>query len=220
MFTVRKVSCAAAIGVGVILAGAAIAFPLAPQWRVPANLEALPHSSPNINTPAVDGCASLAPNGLAIAFTSNRSGNFDIYLATRQNRTVGFGNPIPLPSPINTSADEACPTLTSDRLYFSSDRDDPAYDLYVSKRMGSGWSAPQRLSPNINTPGMLDESAAPYFFGGHQILIFSSRNVDGSGGKIYQSVDGGPKTLVQGGVNSTGSNDRPSISADAKTIYF
>ena len=31
-----------------------------------------------ISTPAVDGCASISPDGLSIAFTSNRTGNFDI----------------------------------------------------------------------------------------------------------------------------------------------
>jgi hypothetical protein len=33
------------------------------------NLATLPGSSPNINTPAVDGCASLSADKLTIAFT-------------------------------------------------------------------------------------------------------------------------------------------------------
>lgn len=194
------------------------------QWRVPANLESLPGSSPNINTPAVDGCASQTPDGLAIAFTSNRTGNFDIYVATRPNTSVGFGNPVALPAPVNTAGNEACPTLLQDgRLFFSSDRDDPSYDLYLTRRSGTSWTVPVHLGANINTAGRLDESAGVYTVGTHEILVFSSRKADGSDGRIYQSVDGGPKMLVAGGPNAgvgVWSNNRPSITPDGRTIYF
>jgi hypothetical protein len=208
---------------GAVMTGAA-ALPLAGQWKTPANLESLQGSSPNINTPAVDGCASLSPDNLTIAFTSNRTGNFDLYMATRPNAGVGFGNPVPLPAPVNTAADEACPTITADgRLFFSSDRDDPAYDLYVTKRVNGSWVAPIHLGSNINTPGRLDESAAVYKLGAHEVMLFSSRNLDSSDGRIYQSVDGGPKTLVGGGPNfgvGVWTNNRPSITPDGRTIYF
>ena len=73
--------------------GMAAAMPLLynDNWNVPRNLEALPGSSPNLNTPAVDGCASLSADRLTIAFTSNRTGNFDVYVATRPNVSVGLG---------------------------------------------------------------------------------------------------------------------------------
>ncbi len=213
-----------AAGAAVMTAGGAIAFPLVQQWKAPANVESLPGSSPNLNTPAVDGCASLSPDKLTIAFTSNRTGNFDVYVATRPNAGVGFGNPVALPAPINTAADEACPTITGDgRLFFSSDREDPAYDLYVTKRVGGIWTNPVRLGPNVNSPGRLDESVALYKIGRHEIMLFSSRNVNSTDGRIYQSVDGGPKTLVGGGPNAgigVSSNNRPSITPDGRTIYF
>ena len=171
------------------------------DWSAPASLESLPGSSPAINTPAVDGCASLSPDGLTIVFNSNRSGNFDLYSATRPNRSEGFGAPQRLPAPVNTVHNEACPTVaTGRRLYFSSDREDPAYDLYVSQRGPDGWSTPENLGPNINTPGKLDESAAFYEDDeGREIMVFSTRSVNGSQGKIYESVNGGPKSLLAGG---------------------
>ena len=208
-------------GVASLAGSIGASTPLNGGWATAANLESLRGSSPNINTPAVDGCASLSDDKLTIAFTSNRTGNFDIYLATRPNTAVGFGNPVPLPSSVNTAADEACPTLADgNRLFFSSDREDPAYDIYLTRRIGANWTAPVRLGPNINTPGRLDESAAVYRIGMHEFLLFSSRLSDGSDGKIYQSMDGGPKVLVQGGPNSGGSNNRPSITPDGLTIYF
>lgn len=213
----------AAIAAGITsLAGAIPASTLMDGgWSTAANLATLPSSSPYINTPAVDGCASLSADKLTLAFTSNRTGNFDIYVATRPNTAVGFGTPVALPAPINTASDDSCPTLAlGGRMYFSSNRDDPAYDLYMTRHIGNAWTPPVHLGRNVNTPGTEEESAALFMFSGHELLLFSSRNLDGSGGKIYQSIDGGPKILVHGGPNAGGSNNRPSISPDALTIYF
>jgi Tol biopolymer transport system component len=194
------------------------------DWRAPANLESLPGSSPALNTPAVDGCASHSPDGLTIVFNSNRTGgDFDLYMATRSSTSEGFGTPVRLPAPVNTSANEACATIANGhRLYFSSDRDDPAYDIYVSRLGKDGWSEPENLGDNINTPGWLDESAAFYDDeDGRQVMLFSSRQNEGAGdGNIYQSIDGGPKSLVAGGANSSASDNRPSVNRDGLTIFF
>jgi Tol biopolymer transport system component len=187
------------------------------------NIESLPGSSSALNTPTIDGCASFSPDGLTLVFNSFVGGNFDIYMATRSSTSEGFGDPVRLPSPINTSAQDSCPTMAGGhRLYFSSNREDPAYDIYVSKLGPDGWSAPENLGPNINTPGWLDESPAFFDDGnGHEVMVFSSRQNGGQGdGNVYQSIDGGPKTLVAGGVNSSASDNRPSVSRDGLTIYF
>lgn len=232
MLRIRKARMAMLAGGAIAtITGAAAALPmlgdpdlLLGHWRAPANLATLPGASAAISTPAVDGCASLSPDKLTIAFTSNRTGNFDLYMATRRNTAVGFGTPVALPASINTAADEACPTIVGDgRLYFSSNRDDPAYDIYVTRRVAGGWTTPVHLGANINTPGRLDETAALYRVGIHEVMLFSSRNLDGSDGRIYQSIDGGPKSLVQGGPNAgigVWSNNRPSITPDGRTIYF
>jgi Tol biopolymer transport system component len=192
------------------------------DWSTPVNLESLPGSSAAVNTPAVDGCASHSQDGLSIVFNSNRGGNQDLYIATRSSTSAGFGTPERLPAPVNTSANEACPTIANGhRLYFSSDRDDPAYDMYVSKLGQNGWSEPENLGSNVNTAGWLDEAAAFYEDGGDQVMLFSSRQAGGSGdGNIYQSVNGGPKSLVAGGANSSASDNRPSVTRDGLTIFF
>lgn len=193
------------------------------DWNSPVNVESLPGSSTNINTPSIDGCSSTSPDGLTLLYNSFSNGNFDIFIATRSSTSEGFGEPVRLPAPINTSANDSCPTLTQGhRLYFSSNRDDPSYDIYVSKLGPKGWSQPQNLGPNINTPGWLDES--PTFFEddeGREVMIFSSRQNGGAGdGNIYQSINGGPKTLVAGGPNSSASDNRPSVTRDGLTIFF
>ena len=191
------------------------------DWSAPANLESLQGSSSAVNTPAVDGCYSHSPDGLTIMFNSNRTGNQDIYLATRLKTSEGFGSPTPLPAPVNSSSNEACPTIANGhRLYFSSDREDPAYDIYGTRLGQDGWSEPENLGPNINRPGWLDEAATFYEDGGDQIMLFSSRLPNGTAGKIYQSVNGGPASLVGGGPNSSASDNRPSVTRDGLNIFF
>jgi WD40-like Beta Propeller Repeat len=193
------------------------------DWSAPVNLESLPGSSSALNTPAVDGCASHSPDGLTIVFNSNRGGNFDLYMATRSSTSEGFGPPLRLPEPVNSPASDACATIaTGNRLYFTSTRDDPGSDIYVTKLGPKGWSVPQNLGPNINTPNALDEAAAFYQDeDGNEVMLFSSREDSGAGdGNIYQSVNRGPKTLVAGGPNSSASDNRPSVTRDGLTIFF
>jgi hypothetical protein len=193
------------------------------SWATPVNLESLPGSSSALNTPSIDGCASFSPDGLTIVYNSFQGTNFDIFTATRSSIDEGFGDPVRLPAPVNSSAQDACPTFAGGRrLYFSSNREDPALDIYVSKLGPNGWSEPENLGPNINTPGALDES--PTFYeddAGNSVMLFSSRANGGAGdGNIYQSINGGPKSLVAGGVNSSASDNRPSVTRDGLTIYF
>ena len=211
-----------AAGMAAIVSATSVAAKNWDDWASPVNLESLPGSSSAVNSPAVDGCASHSQDGLSIVFNSNRGGNQDLYIAARSSTSEGFGIPERLPEPVNTSANEACPTVANGhRLYFSSDREDPAYDMYVSRRGPNGWSEPENLGPNINTAGWLDEAAAFYEDGGDQVMLFSSRQAGGSGdGNIYQSVNGGPKSLLFGGPNSSASDNRPSVTRDGLTIFF
>ena len=193
------------------------------EWSTPVSLESLPGSSASVNSAAVDGCASHSADGLTLVFNSNRAGNQDLYIASRESKSEGFGTPTLLPAPINGASNDSCPTFgPGNRLYFSSDRADPSYDMYVSKRGPNGWSEPENLGPNINTTGALDESAAFYEDAdGNSVMLFSSRANGGAGdGNIYQSVNGGPKSLVAGGANSSTSDNRPSVTRDGLTIYF
>lgn len=219
--SIRRRLAATALASGLLaLAGTAIAMPPFGPWSAPHNLANLPGTGPGISTPAVDGCASLSPDGLTLAFTSNRTGDFDVYLATRPNTSVGFGSPTRLPGPVNTASNDSCPTLVhGNRMYFSSDRDDPAYDLYVARRTSAGWSV-SNLGPNINVRGLEEESAALYEDHGHEVLLFSRRRLDGTDGKIYESVDGAPATMIGGGPHSSASDNRPSITHDGLTIFF
>src|SRR5690349_14015032 len=144
------------------LAAAAIAVPTFGGWSAPANVESIAGTSDAVNTAAVDGCASISPDGTQIAFTSNRTGNFDVYIS-KELPSGGFGPPERLPAPINGSAIDSCPTLLEGhRMIFTSTRDDALGDLYETPLGPNGWSAPRRVGPNINQPGTQGETAATY----------------------------------------------------------
>ena len=211
----------------VLTAAAALAMPAFADWSSRVDIESLPGSSSEVNSPSIDGCASISPDGLTLAFNSFRSANQEIWFATRANTSEGFGDPVKLPAPVNTTAQEFCPVITrGGKLYFSSSRGGEPGDIYVSKLGPHGWSDPQRLGPNINTAGAVEE--APTFYEdeeGRQVMLFSRRSAaafTGAGGKIYQSVDGAPATLVAGGPNgaSSGGDNRPSVTHDGKTIFW
>ena len=212
---------AIALGATVLLAGAAAAMPAFGDWTAPINVETLAGSSQNLNTALVDGCASLSPDGLTLGFVSNRTGDFDIYLAERASPAEGFGDPVRLPAPVNGPGIDSCPTLLhGKRMIFTSFRDDPAGDLYATRSGPKGWAAPVRFGPNVNQPGIQDEVATVYEDDdGREIMIWSRRNA-GQPGDIFQSIDGGPATLVQGGVNSSAADNRPSVTHDGKAIFW
>lgn len=217
----RKISSGLIVaGIG-LAAGAAVAMPSFGNWGAPQNIEAMQGSSTDINVPAVDGCSSLSPDGLTLAFNSNRTGNFEIYFARRKSPSDGFGPPERLPAPVNGPTTDSCPTLLQGKqMIFTSFRDDSAGDLYLTRLGPKGWSTPQRFGPNINQPGIQDEVASVYVDDqGRQVMVWSRRN-GANPGDIFQSVDGGPATLVSGGVNSSAGDNRPSITHDGKTIFW
>lgn len=212
-------------GATVALAVTAVAIPPMGNWGSPATIESLEGSSTELNTPSVDGCASLSRDGLTTFFLSFRTGNADIFMARRSSTAEGFGNPVRLPSPVNTGSNEICPTIAQgNHLYFTRFGEDPAGDLYVSKFAGKVWTTPTRLGSNINVQGMTEE--APTFYEddeGRQVMIFSRRPPGppiGTGGNLYQSVDGGPATFVQGGPNSSDADNRASVTHDGLTIFW
>lgn len=223
MYLNRRGRFVPSLAAATLLAGsAALAMPSFGGWAGPSSLETLPGSASTVNTTSVDGCASHSQDGLKIAFNSNRGGTQDIYVASRASKWQGFGTPERLPSPVNSAtADEFCPTIgRGNRLYFSSTRSGDIGDLYVAKIGPKGWSNPVLLGGGVNTPSMEESTAFYEDDQGREVMLFSRRLADGSGGKIYQSIAGAPPTLVAGGPHSSASDNRPSVTHDGRTIFF
>jgi Tol biopolymer transport system component len=87
-----------------------------------------------LNSPSPDESPSVSGDQLSLVFTSSRSGNYDIWLATRPSPTSAFGAPSPVDA-LNGTSDDMNITLSSDGLevIFSSDRQGTVF-LYRATR--------------------------------------------------------------------------------------
>jgi hypothetical protein len=79
-----------------------------------------------VNSASDDFDPYLSPNGLALAFSSNRRGTFDIFLARRTSTDVPFEAPVPLELN-STDYQESAPNFSPDLAYL----------MYSSNRLGT-----------------------------------------------------------------------------------
>ena len=156
-------------------------------WSEPKNL------GHNINSDYWDSAPSIAPDGQALYFCSNRPGGYggiDIYVAYRNEK--GFWNEAVNMGPsINTAGDEQSPFIHADNrsLYFSSNGW-PGFggaDLYVSrKKLDGTWSTPNNLGYPINT--FENEGSIAVAGNGMDAYISSDRSDSKGGLDIYKVV--------------------------------
>jgi len=140
-----------------------------------------------LNTKGNEGVPNLSPDGKLLFFAAcerpDGKGSCDIYYARWRNDK--WTKPINLGFPINTGAWESQPSFSSDgrTLYFIRGRITGdgirEQDIYVSVISNEGkWSDPQKLPPNINTPG---EEEFVYIHPDDQTIYFSSDGHTGMG---------------------------------------
>jgi len=88
------------------------------QWGIPINIGSI------VNTGYEEIECHLSCDGLAVFFSSNRSGfgGYDLWMTTRKSPSDPWGVPVNLGATINTSGSEYAPALSPDMrtLYFSS----------------------------------------------------------------------------------------------------
>ena len=198
------------------------------EWSTPTSLELLPGSSADVNTGSLDGCPIQSPDGLSLYMASNRAGglgNIDIWVAQRPSTAVGFGTPVNLGAPINSSADDFCPTPVRGKgLFFVSSRAGGcgAADIYFARlNPAHGWGTPRHLGCAVNStageasPSYLEED-------GHGALYFSSNRSGVS--NIYRSVENSdgsfaaPAAVAE--LNTAFEDARPNVRKDGLEIVF
>jgi len=114
-------------------------------------------------------------------------------------------------------------SAAGDRLYFSSVRQGDQEDFYVSEFVNNRWGTPHSLGPPINTEA--NEGSMAISSDGNFIVFTACGRTDSYGGcDLYLSefvVDGWsePRNLGRY-INSAGWDGHPSISSDAKWLYF
>jgi WD40-like Beta Propeller Repeat len=225
---------AACTAVAGLFTASAAAKPLGSVWSSPVKVDEVAGNSTEINTISLDGCPILSPDGRSLFMASNRPGGhggLDIWVARRESVDAPFGAPENLPAPINSAADDFCPTpLRGGRLLFVSRRTTAEScgmgDIYTTRlNPVHGWREPSHLTCAPAGPNStLDEQGPSYveIDGGAQ--LYFSRSSPVVPGDIYvsPSADGegfGPAAPVSE-LNSAGNDIQPNVRKDGREIVF
>lgn len=144
-----------------------------------------------LNTSADDAYLYFDTNQDSMYFSTNKDGNFDIYLKKRPDETdltTWFNKDYSastIVDSINSSADDKCPMIKSKVMVFSSNRPGGLgeYDLYFSIFKNGKWGYPKNFGPDVNTSS---DEFRPFLVAhedfSNNLLIFSSNRSGGKGG--------------------------------------
>jgi hypothetical protein len=197
---------------------------------------------PNVNDPvAADGCPIESPDGLSLYIASTRGpgGDNDIWVATRADEGDEFGAPTMLPEPVNSDAQDFCPTPLHGKslLFVSSRSGTDAYgteacgggDIYLTRRSPATgqWEPPRNLGCAPDGPNGPGTEYGPSLVETEAgtLLFFSSGALVGNNTQdIYVSRQrpdgsfGSPEPVTE--LNSAFDDAMPNVSKDGREIVF
>jgi len=229
----RIVSTASLIA-ALALAPAAHAVSFSP-WAPAVNAEDVLGTSEQLNTASLDGCPIQSPDGLSLYMASNRPRfegdsrtDLDIWVARRESTDEPWGAPQNVGAPVNSTADDFCPTPVRGRgLFFVSRKVVSGVtcgqgDIYFTRgNPAHGWGTPRHLSCGADggPNGPLDEQGPSYVETDAGTFLFFS-----SGPDIYASRRGpdgefGPG-IAQAELNSGASDIQPNVRKDGLEVFF
>jgi len=193
----------------------------------------------------LDFAPRLSPDGKTMYFTSLRPAPGTPARVLRvwsvQRKENGWGEPVPLPAPINTDDQwNAGASQTRDgALYFASTRaKDQHFHIFRSAPVNGGWSEPEMLGREVNSPF---NEADPFISPDERILVFSSTGMGLPGGEDRkETVKGGGVPYARGdlyvsirrngqwtqarhlehGINTFADEASPSITPDGRYLFF
>ncbi len=204
-------------------------------WEPAQKIDEIDGNNSELNTPFQDGCPIQSPDGRSLYMASNRPGGkglLDIWVAHRPNRHAPWGAPENLGEPVNSAADDFCPTpVKHGGLFFVSREALPGScglgDIYFTRYSRKhGWSEPQNLGCAPDGPnGELDEQGPSYVEAGPKASLYFSRSSATVPGDIFVSKGFagwgfGPATAVTG-LNDPLANDiQPNVRKDGLEVVF
>jgi hypothetical protein len=229
----HKLSTALAAALPIALASFAVeAAPRYSAWSV-----AMPVAE--VNSTAPDGCPIESRDGLSLYIASARTGTLggnDVWAADRASKREPFGEPQNLGAPVNTDANDFCPTpIYGNYLMFVSERAGPETcgsgpglgDIYLIRRNAAyGWGEPQHLGciengtgPNSAgaefSPSLVELADGTYLYfsstvGGNHDIYRSKRLADGKFGP--------PAPVTE--LNTEFDDRMPNVRSDGLEIVF
>jgi hypothetical protein len=231
--TTRVALLAALVGL-LALAAAAQAANFS-DWGTAQKIDEIGGNNSELNTPFQDGCPIQSPDGLSLYQASNRpggEGGLDIWVSTRESTDDPWGAPENLRQPVNSAADDFCPTpVRGGGLFFVSREALPGScgmgDIYFTKKNpAKGWTEPRNLGCAPSGPNTaLDEQGPSYVENDDDAFLFFSSSSAAVPGDIYVSPrlgDGwyfGGSTAVAG-LNSAANDIQPNVRKDGLEVVF
>lgn len=210
-------------------------------WVSAQKIDTMGSNSAELNTPSLDGCPIQSPDGLSLYMASNRpggKGGLDVWMASRASVGAPWGAPQNLGEPVNSAADDFCPTpVGKNGLFFVSREALPGAcgqgDIYFTRRNASGtWAEPERLLCSPAGPNSeLDEQGPSWVslsgkLRGKKALYFSRSSATPSvAGEIFVSerqngARFGPATAVAELNDATANDIQPNIRVDGLEVVF
>lgn len=190
-----------------------------------------------INSSFAEYVPLITPDESLMYFTSRREGSTgnlkdaynayyeDVYVSQKMEDGK-WGTPKNIGAPINTNTHDACVALSFDgnqlMIYRTSD-DKLTGDLYMTRISFNGWTTPEKLGAEINTP-FIETSAC--FSSDTSVIFFSSNKPGGFGGKdIYRikKLPNGRWSMplnLGATINTYKDEDAPFLHPDGTTLYF
>jgi WD40-like Beta Propeller Repeat len=231
-----KLACLAAVVSVMPVAGAQAKQFTA--WAPAQKIDEIGGNSPELNTPFLDGCPIQSPEGLSLYMASNRPRfagdtrtDLDIWVARRQSVHAPWGAPVNLGEPVNSAADDFCPTPVRGRGLFFVSRKTTAEscgmgDIYFTRfKRKRGWREPTHLACAPEGPNSaLDEQGPSYVKAGGRALLYFSSSSATVPGDIYVSerlsnMRFGPAQPVAE-VNSSGNDIQPNVRKDGRELVL
>jgi hypothetical protein len=217
-----------------VAAGAAFAADAGPHfsaWAPAQKLDEVAGNNAEVNTPFLDGCPIQAPDGLSLYVASNRPGGLgglDIWVATREREDAPWSAPVNLGTPVNSAADDFCPTpIHGGGLFFVSREALPGScglgDIYFTRlSRAHGWSEPERLACAPDGPNSALDEQGPSYIQGRLYFSRSSATVPGD---LFVSEKNGDMSFGPAAalaeLNDPLANDiQPNVRKDGREIVF
>lgn len=214
-------------------AGTAIAMPTEfGEWGDAVRVESITGTDPSFNGVALDGCPFVSRDDTTFYMASRRDGGLggiDIWVSTRVKAGDPWGAPVNVGAPINSGANDFCPTISRDghTFFFVSNREGGCGgdDVYTARlRNTTGFEGVSNIGCAANSAGNEASPSPLPQSGTGPVLYFSSTGHPGLGGAdLFMSASHGGSygaAVAVPGVNSTATDAQPNVRRDGLEIFF
>lgn len=201
-------------------------------WSAPTRVESAAGTDPAFNGAFLDGCPFISRDGKTFFMASNRPGGLggiDIWISTRASANDPWGAPANAGAPVNSSANDFCPTMSRDghRFFFVSNRAGGCggEDIYTTRLRPDGWDRVENLGcDGAGGPNSAGNEASPFPLPERDSgpsLYFSSTRAGSPDLYLSRSHGGAFRPAEAISELNTGAADaHPNLRRDGLEIFF